>query len=84
MITKILMWITSNSRMLLLAGAALSVISLGLYMKGRLDGYDKAIRETNAERLKTINDNLKIKQGADIIMRPDDITLIKRLRDGTI
>ena len=55
-----------------LMGLAIAGLVYGVCLKCRADGYDQAIEETNAEKLETINENLRIKQKSDNIMRPND------------
>lgn len=53
---------------------------VGVYLKGHANGYSRAIEETNREKLETINENLRIKQKSDNIVRPSELVLIERLR----
>ena len=55
----------------------------GVYRKGHANGYSKAIEETNREKLETINENLRIKEKSDNIVRPSELALLERLRGGT-
>ena len=74
-------WIILNSRMLLLAVAVLSVTVLGVYMKGRMDGFDKAQRQyQTAQQIaeeKARNEIIRIQSKydkifADINAQPDN------------
>ena len=61
----------------------IAVLGYGGYLIADRNGYNRAIQETNEQKLETINGNLRIKEKSDNIIRPTDIILINRLREGT-
>lgn len=64
-------------------GLLIALMVYGVYLKGVDNGYDKAIEETNREKLETIHESLRIKEKTYSIPRPGDGDVINRLREKT-
>lgn len=61
-----------KSKFLLIAGILFAVSVLGAYVKGRMDGHDKAVSKHNLEKMETVNENIRIIEKAKDVRRPDD------------
>ena len=64
-------------------GLLVALMVYGVYLKGVDNGYDKAIEETNREKLETIHESLRIKEKTNAIPRPGDGDVISKLWSKT-
>lgn len=63
---------------------AVALLVGGVWLHGDANGYGRRSEEVNAEKLETINENIRIKEDAENIPLPSDIDYINRLRSKTL
>lgn len=73
----------TNFRIWLLVAGLLSVTALGAYLKGRMDEKDVWIAKNAKKTIETVNQNIRVRNEQDNIIRPSDIELINSLHNGS-
>lgn len=82
---QILMFVVKNTRFIfpVLLGLIVVLMVYGVYQSGHASGYTQGKDECQQQKIEAINENLRIKEKSDNIIRADGIALINRLHRGT-